>query len=71
MENLSEKELKTINGGRIFNGNTGASSISLTATTDSLLSISFTRSDGDYKNTTTLSIGNNIGLNLGLLGQKL
>ncbi|MGN7990399.1 bacteriocin [Pedobacter sp. 22226] len=69
MENLSEKELTAINGGGLFDGNTGTMAISLTATTDSLLSISFTRVDGDYKSTTTLSAGNNIGLNLGLLGQ--
>ncbi|WP_316828564.1 hypothetical protein [Pedobacter miscanthi] len=70
MKNLSEKELVTINGGGIFDGSQGTMGLSLTSTTDSLLSISFTRSHGDYKSTTTLSIGNNIGLNLGLLGQK-
>lgn len=70
MENLSENELTAINGGGVFDGNTGATAISITASTDSLLSISFTRSDGDYKSTTTLSLGNNIGLHLGLSGQK-
>jgi hypothetical protein len=70
MENLSEKELVEIGGGRIFDGNSGSMGISLTTTADSLLSITFTRSYGDYTSTTTLSVGNNIGLNLGFLNGK-
>jgi hypothetical protein len=70
MENLSEKELVAIGGGGLFDGNTGSMGRSLTATADSLLSITFTRSYGDYKSSTTLSIGNNIDLNLGFLGNK-
>lgn len=70
MENLSEKELVTIGGGGLFDGNKATMGISLTATTDSLLNITFTRSYGDYKNSTTLSVGNGINLNLGFLDQK-
>ncbi len=67
MENLSEKELVAIGGGQIFDGNGAAMGISLTATADSLLSITFTGSHGDYSSANTLSIGNNIGLNLSFL----
>jgi len=70
MENLSEKELITIGGGGIFDGNSGTMGISLTSTADSLLNITFTRSYGDYTSSTTLSIGNNIDLNLGFLSNK-
>lgn len=70
MKNLSEKELVAIGGGGIFDGNPESMGISLTTTANSLLSITFTRSYGDYKSSSTLSIGNDIDLNLGFLGNK-
>jgi len=70
MENLSEKALVAIGGGGVFDGNSGSMGISLSATADSLLSVTFTGSYGDYKNSTTLSTGNNIDLNLGFLSNK-
>ena len=70
MKNLSEKELVAICGGGIFDRNSGTMGVSLTANADSLLNITFIRSYGDYKSSTTLSIGNNIDLNLGFLDSK-
>lgn len=69
MENLTNKELTEIGGGGIFNNNAGSAGISLAVSTDSLLSLTFIRSYGDYRSETTISIGNNIGLGLGLNGK--
>lgn len=66
MENLSKKELTEIGGGGIFNNNSGGMGISLSVSSDSLLSLTFIRSYGDYHSETTISVGNDI--NLGLSG---
>jgi len=69
MENLSKKELVEIGGGGIFN-HSGSMGISISASTDSLLSITFIRSYGDHHSETTISVGNDVNLDLGLLGTK-
>ncbi len=63
MKTLSEKEIKTINGGAAENQSV-SSGISVTSSSDSLLSLTFTRTMGDYQSTDTLSVGNDIDLNI-------
>lgn len=60
MENLTTTELKTINGG------SSSSGISLGSTQDSLLSLTFTRTYGSKKETSQISIANNVDLGLWL-----
>lgn len=66
MENLSNQELIQISGGGIFGNGANTGGISISASTDSLLSITFFRTMGDKHSETTISIGNDIALQLGL-----
>lgn len=70
MENLSAQELLKIGGGGIFGNTQQASGISISATSDSLLSITFITTNGDRRNETTISVGNDIALDLGLIGNR-
>lgn len=67
MENLSKEQMMCINGGGIFGNNYNATGISINASSDSLLSITFVSNYGDRRNETKISIGNNIDLGLGLV----
>ena len=64
MKTLTAQELKEINGGNALGGN-----ISLTSNTNSLLSLTFESTYGNRKEQTTISVGNDINLNL-LLGGR-
>ena len=64
MKTLTAQELKEINGGNALVGN-----ISLTSNTNSLLSLTFESTYGNRKEQTTISVGNDINLNL-LLGGR-
>ncbi|MCX3264266.1 hypothetical protein [Pedobacter agri] len=70
MENLSAQELLEIGGGGIFGNTQQASGISISATSDSLLSITFITTNGDRRNETTISVGNDIALDLGFIGNR-
>jgi len=60
MENLTEKEMIAIGG-----GTKSGISLSVTSNTESLLSLTFETAFGDQRRSTTLSVGNNINLDLG------
>ncbi|MCX2573599.1 hypothetical protein [Pedobacter sandarakinus] len=59
MKNLTKDEMTTTNGGGSFNQQ-GGFGISFTASAESLLNLTFTRTYGDRESTTNLSIGNDI-----------
>jgi hypothetical protein len=67
MENLTEKELLQTSGGALPGTGFG---ILLRAGAGSLLDITFNSAYGDRQNTTTLSIGKDIDLGLGLFSPK-
>jgi len=70
MENLSAQELVEIGGGGIFGNTQQTAGISISASSESLLSITFITTNGDRRNETTISVGNNIALDLGLIGSR-
>ena len=55
-----------IDGGGIFGSPNNAMGIAITASSDSLLKITFSRTYGDRHSETTISLGNGINLGLGL-----
>ncbi|WP_443943429.1 hypothetical protein ACJVDH_10895 [Pedobacter sp. AW1-32] len=59
MKNLTEKEMIAIGG-----GNASGIALSVTSSADSLLKLTFESSYGERHSSTTLSIGNNINLDL-------
>lgn len=65
MKNLSKAELLEINGGGFI-----INAISITLTTDSLLSLRFERSNGDRHSITEIAVGKDIDLSLGLIGKN-
>jgi len=70
MENLSEKELREIGGGGVFENNTNSMGIAMSTSSESLLNITFTRTYGDHYSETTISAGNDIVLNFGVTGNN-
>ena len=66
IKELNQQELIEINGGYTTSSVSFSSSIG----TGSLISLTFTSTDGDKSQTTTLSVGNNISLFLGGFGTK-
>ncbi len=68
MENLSKHELVSIGGGGVFANTSSLSSISISASADSLLSLSFITVNGDRRDETKISVGNNTHLNFRFLG---
>ena len=59
MKTLTAQELTEINGGSTFVGN-----ISLTSSTDSLLSLTIESTYGNRHEKTTIAVGNDIDLSL-------
>ena len=64
MKNLSNSELLEINGG----GNSYSSGISASSSTESLVTLTFERSYGDYQSVTEISVGNSINLDFSFFG---
>ncbi|WP_316739304.1 hypothetical protein [Pedobacter aquatilis] len=64
MKNLSNTELREINGG----GNSNGYGISVSSSTESLLNLRFERSYGDHHSVTEISVGNDINLDFSIFG---
>jgi len=63
---LSPEELKDING-----GSTNSASMTLSSSTDSLVSMDFEWRQGDMSRSWKISAGNNVDINLQAFGNKV
>jgi bacteriocin-like protein len=72
-QELSEKELREINGGGLLGGNDSASDNSLAGSLGigNLLSFSNSSTDGDESSSSSFSAGNGISLDLASITKKI
>lgn len=72
-QELNEKELREINGGSIFGSSDGSSNSGLAGGLGigNLLSFSNSSTDGDRSQSSSFSLGNNIGVSLQQLSNSI
>ena len=70
-QELNAKELRTVNGGGLFDDSSSNSGIAGGLNIGNLLSFSQASQDGDESQASSFSLGNGIGLNLGSVFSKI